>query len=197
MAEARAGGHLSAARVFFAIWPDAEVRQALMQVAHQVHRQVAGKLTRVDSMHMTLLFLGSTPVEQLGLLAELADAVAFEAFTLDIGTVGCWKHNQIAWIAPLTTPSALARLAEDLARGALARGFQVETRPFVPHLTLVRKARCAGVDEARGAGLDVRPPRIRWEVREFVLVRSELATSGSRYQQIGRWPAVSQPGPDV
>jgi 2'-5' RNA ligase len=191
------------------------VRQALMQLALQVHRQTDGKLTRADSVHMTLLFLGDTPVERLHMLEELAATVAFEAFTLDIAKVGCWKHNQIAWVAPPTTPPPLARLVEQLGRGAAAREFPVETRPFAPHLTLIRKARCAGLDwargvgldrargagldcacgagfdSARGAGLDVDPPPIRWDVREFVLVRSELGQGGSRYHPIGRWPAVS------
>jgi 2'-5' RNA ligase len=186
-----------APRVFFAIWPDAEVRQGLMRLALQVHRQVQGKPTRADSVHMTLLFLGSTPIERLELLAELASGVAFEAFTLDMGKVGCWKHNQVAWVAPRTTPLQLAHLVEQLERGATARGFPVESRPFAPHLTLVRKARCAGLDTGRGAELDAGPPRIRWDVREFVLVRSELGQDGSRYHPIGRWPAVSQPGRDV
>jgi hypothetical protein len=34
-------------------------------------------------------------------------------------------------------------------------------------------------------------------VRELVLVRSELDSSGSRYRPIGRWPPVSQAGPTV
>jgi 2'-5' RNA ligase len=176
------------ARVFFALWPDAEVRQALMQLALKIHRQVEGKLTREDSVHMTLLFLGDTPVERLGTLAELAATVPFEAFTLDIGKADCWKHNKIAWVAPLTTPPPLARLVEQLERGAAAQGFPVDPRPFAPHLTLVRKARCVP--------LDVKLPRIRWDVREFVLMRSELDSNGSRYHPIGRWPAgvASPPG---
>ena len=85
-------------------------------MALKIHRQVDGKLTREDSVHMTLLFLGDTPVERLGALAELAATVPFEAFTLDIDKAGCWKHNKIAWVAPSTTPPALARLVESLER---------------------------------------------------------------------------------
>ncbi len=94
-------------------------------------------------MHMTLLFLGNTPVERLGALAELAAAVPFEAFTLHIGKADCWRHNKIAWVAPSASPPALARLVESLERLAAAAGFAFDARPFVPHLTLVRKARCS------------------------------------------------------
>jgi 2'-5' RNA ligase len=179
----------ASARVFFALWPDAEVRQALMQVGLKMHRQVDGKLTREESVHMTLLFLGDTPVERLGALTELAATVPFEAFTLHIGKADCWKHNKIAWVASVITPPALTRLVDNLERRTAAEGFGFDARPFAPHVTLVRKARCVP--------LDLKPPRIQWDVREFVLVRSELDSNGSRYQPIGRWPPVSQARPSV
>jgi 2'-5' RNA ligase len=179
----------ASARVFFALWPDAEVRHALMQVGLKMHRQVDGKLTREESVHMTLLFLGATPVERLGALTELAATVPFEAFTLHIGKADCWKHNKVAWVAPVTTPPALIRLVESLERRTAAEGFGFDARSFAPHVTLVRKARCVP--------LDLKPPRIQWDVREFVLVRSELDSNGSRYHPIGRWPPVSQARPSV
>ena len=132
MPEAQQGAAAPTARVFFALWPDAEVRQALMQLALKIHRQVEGKLTREDSVHMTLLFLGDTPVERLGALAELAATVPFEPFTLDIGKAGCWKHNKIAWVAPSTTPPALARLVEGLERRAAAAGLRLRPPPLCP-----------------------------------------------------------------
>jgi RNA 2',3'-cyclic 3'-phosphodiesterase len=178
------------ARVFFALWPDPEVCQALMQVGLKVHRQVGGKLTHAASVHMTLLFLGHTPVERLGALTDVAASVPFEAFALRIGKVDCWKHNRIAWVAPSTTPPPLTRLVESLERRAEAEGFHFDPRPFAPHVTLVRKARCIPLDLA---SLD-----IPWGVREFLLVRSELDSDGSRYRPIGRWPPpVSQAGSSV
>jgi RNA 2',3'-cyclic 3'-phosphodiesterase len=189
MPDAGQGAAVPTARVFFALWPDAEVRQSLMQVALKIHRQVDGKLTRDESLHMTLLFLGDIPVERLGTLADLAATVAFEPFTLLIDKAGCWKHNRIAWVAPSTVPPKLERLVKGLERRAAAEAFAFDARPFAPHVTLVRKARCAV--------LDVEPLRIQWDVRELVLVRSELDSNGSRYRPIGRWPPVSQPGPTV
>jgi 2'-5' RNA ligase len=185
MSEAPRQARLPTARVFFALWPDAQVRQALMRAALSLHRRVDGKLTREESVHMTLLFLGATPTERLGALAELGASAPFEAFALDLDAADCWKHNKIAWVAPSTTPPALASLVQHLGRGAVALGFPVDSRPFAPHLTLVRKARCSP--------LDLEPLRIRWDVRDFVLVRSELGRDGSRYHTIGRWP----PGPQA
>ena len=179
----------ASARVFFALWPDAEVRHALMQVGLKMHRQVDGKLTREESVHMTLLFLGATPVERLDALTELAATVPFEAFTLHIGKADCWKHNKVAWVAPPATPPALTRLVSGLEERVAAEGFRFDRRAFAPHITLVRKAHCVP--------LDLKMPHIQWDVRNFVLVRSELDSNGSRYAVIGCWPRVSQGEPSV
>jgi 2'-5' RNA ligase len=56
----------------------------------------------------------------------------------------------------------------------------MDTRPFNPHVTLVRKAECAPLPDST--------PIIDWQVEDFVLVRSTLAPDGSRYETIGRWP---------
>jgi len=179
----------ASARVFFALWPDPAVRRALTQVGLKLHRQVDGKMTHEASVHMTLLFLGEVSIDRLGVLTDLAAGIPFEAFRLQIDKADCWKHNRIAWVAPSVTPPALTRLVEALERRAGAEGFGFDLRPFAPHVTLVRKARCAP--------LDLSVPEIQWEVRDFVLVRSDLDSNGSRYRQIGRWPPVSQAGPSV
>lgn len=179
----------NSARVFFALWPDAEVRQALMRVGLKMHRQLDGKLAREESIHMTLLFLGDTPEERLAELAAAAATVPFEPFTFTIEQADCWKHNKVAWVAPRDTPPALARLVSGLEERIAAEGLRFDRRPFAPHITLVRKARCAP--------LELNMPRIRWEVREFVLVRSELDSNGSRYAVSGRWPPVPQGRPGV
>lgn len=134
---------------------------------------------------MTLLFLGDTAVERLPVLVEAAAAVTFEAFALDIDAADYWKHNKVAWVAPSSPPLELGHLVAGLERRVAAAGFAFDARPFAPHVTLVRNARCAP--------LDVRLPRIRWDVREFVLVRSRLDSQGSRYQIVSRWPAATSP----
>jgi 2'-5' RNA ligase len=179
----------SSVRVFFALWPDAEVRQALMRVGLKMHRQLDGRLTREESIHMTLLFLGDTPEERLAPLARAAAGVPFEPFAFGIEQADCWKHNKVAWVAPRDTPAPLARLVSALEERVAAEGFRFDRRPFAPHITLVRKARCVP--------LELNLPRIRWAVREFVLVRSQLDSNGSRYAVIGRWPPMPESGPGV
>jgi RNA 2',3'-cyclic 3'-phosphodiesterase len=185
MAEAQSAASAPVARIFFALWPDPAVRQALTEIGARMHRQLEGRLTRQESVHMTLLFLGDTAVDRLPALAQAAASVPFEAFTLHIDTADCWKHNKVAWVAPSSVPPELGRLAAELERQVAAAGFSFDARPFAPHVTLVRKARCAP--------LDFKPPRVHWDVREFVLVRSRLDGDGSRYQVVSHWPGAASP----
>jgi 2'-5' RNA ligase len=184
LAEPRAA---ATARVFFALWPDEPVRRQLIQHGEKMHRLLGGKLARAESVHMTLLFLGDVPVQQLEVLRALGGEAAFEPFTLRLDQTGCWKHNQVAWVAPAQIPPALARMVQTLEEGLESAGFRFDRRPLSPHITLLRKARCVPL-------LD-RVPVIEWAVGEFVLVRSELHSEGSRYTVIGRWPTTPEAQP--
>jgi 2'-5' RNA ligase len=129
---------------------------------------------------MTLAFLGQVAVERVERVADAAGALPFEPFALRMVRVGCWPHNGVAWVAPAELPPALTRLVVALQAALVAQGFPPEERPFAPHVTLIRKARCTRLD----------PPEseIEWRVNDFVLVRSELSRAGSNYSIIARWP---------
>jgi 2'-5' RNA ligase len=88
-------------------------------------------------------------------------------------------------MAPSSAPPELGRLVAELEEQVGAAGFSFDARPFAPHVTLVRKARCVP--------LGFKPPRIQWDVRDFVLVRSQLDSDGSRYQIVSRWAPQGRP----
>ena len=167
------------ARMFFALWPGADVRRSLMRQGLKMQRALGGKLTREESVHLTLVFLGDVALERLPALQARAAAVRFEPFVLRVEQAGCWRHNGIGWVAPSETPFALTRLVAGLEDALQGEGFRFDRRPYAAHITLLRKARCAPMDAAM--------PAIDWPVRDFVLVRSELGHEGSRYTIVERW----------
>jgi RNA 2',3'-cyclic 3'-phosphodiesterase len=170
-------------RAFFALWPDAKVRHVLWREGEKLHRELGGRLTREESVHMTLLFLGDVPRRQLERLIVLAESVPFKPFTLFVDTAACWKHNKVAWVGSSVTPPELGQLVNALESVVAAEGLRFDRRPFAPHMTLVRKARCGP--------LDFKMPRIEWRVTDYVLVQSELNREGSLYTVIGRWPRAA------
>lgn len=169
------------ARVFFALWPDEDVRRQLSETGKALHARMGGRLTRAASIHMTLVFIGAVQAARVEELSQRAAGVAVEAFTLRVDVADCWRHNRIAWVGPQATPAALIDLVERLRSALDGSCFVFDRKAFAAHVTLLRNARCTGERE------DIAP--IDWCVRDFVLVRSTLDAGGAAYEVIGRWPA--------
>lgn len=168
-------------RVFFALWPPAEVAGALERVAMAIAQQAGGRPMARDSLHQTLAFIGEVPAGRVADLEELAAGLSdCPAGGLSLDHLGYWRHNRIVWAAPSTAPAELALLADRLRLALAQAGFRTEDRPFRPHLTLLRNV-------PRLPELPVLP-RQAWPVDDFVLVASRLTPEGSRYRILGRWP---------
>ena len=166
----------SVARVFFALWPPAELAATLAGAARDFAHQAGGRPSRQDTLHLTLAFLGDVPISRLPELQAAAESVRGQAFALTLDHFGLWQHNRIFW-AGCTTPPPLAALVHELKTALAASGFSVAdaNRPFVPHMTLVRKVARLQTPVAQCA------PQ-QWMCREFVLVRSRVAASGADYE---------------
>ena len=166
-------------RLFFALWPPRQAAAALHVWANEASREAHGRVTRAETIHLTLAFLGEVDEEALPSVIGAGRGTGGKAHTLPIEQARWWKHNRIVWAGPNETPAPLASLAVELKRNLLEAGFELETRPFAAHVTLIRKA-C----EPRG----LPPlPAIDWPAAEFVLVRSVPSREGSSYETIGRF----------
>ena len=180
VARAKNPGPESGARVFFALWPDPQARQSLDRLAREAHEACAGRPTRAETIHLTLVFVGQVDIVRIASLKSLASRIAVPSFDLRLDHAGYWKHNRIVWLGARETPPPLAELVRALEQGLEEADFRFDKRPYVPHLTLVRKALCREPVAATAA--------VHWPVREFVLARSSLSAQGAAYEIIGRWP---------
>lgn len=171
---------LKTARLFFALWPDDKTRDDLDKAGQQLHAVCGGRRTKRETIHITLVFLGDVPVDRIDTLRALATQVNAASFELVLTKLGWWKHNRVAWAAPRDVPPALAALVSDLEQALKSEGSQIDARPYLPHVTLIRKANCLGMPSLAA--------RIAWKAEEYVLVRSVTDASGAAYEVIGRWP---------
>lgn len=177
------------ARVFFGLWPSPELAGQLAGIADAVAGQFGGRPTRPDTIHLTLAFLGDVPETQLPALCEAASRIAWRPFDLRIDHLGFWSRQRLLWAGCHESPPALPVLAGDLQHALGAAGFSVQgrERPFVPHVTLVRK-----LPAKPQADIAHRLPALAplpWRCSEFVLVRSQLGSGGSSYRVIAGFPA--------
>lgn len=140
-----------------------------------------GRLVRGENLHITLVFLGSTPAERRQCLEREVTGVNSPAFFFQLDQLGFWRKPQVLWVGSALMPAPLLNLANRLREIASRCGCAVDTRPFQTHLTLLRKL--------------VKPPRefpamapIPWRVSSFSLVESITAAAGVSYKVLHTWP---------
>ena len=171
-------------RVFFALWPDAAVKAELDAAAGKLHELRGGRRTQPDTLHLTLVFIGEIAVNRLPELFEAAEGITVPKFEVLFDQADCWRHNHVAHLAASQTPTALLELVKQLEARLDTAAIPFDRRPYVPHITLLRKADCLPQMENPALA------PIRWLARDFVLVRSSLRSGGALYEQMGRWPLL-------
>jgi RNA 2',3'-cyclic 3'-phosphodiesterase len=174
------------ARLFFALWPDPGLQAALASCARTAQSECGGRATAVEKIHLTLVFVGSVERSRIGELEALAAAVPSAPFELEFSRLGYWRRQRIVWAGATRTPPELVRFVGSLSGALSGLGLTVDERPYVPHITLLRNARCA-------------PQRLRispvwWSVHDYALVESRPVDGGVRYGVIRRWPLRSAGG---
>ena len=169
-------------RLFFALWPDAELQQVFFEAGSKLHARCGGRRTRRENIHLTLAFLGAVEAERMSRVTAVADQIVLPSFEMVFDRLGWWRQNQVAWAATSATPRPLIALVKQLQLGLAEQGFMFDERRFVPHITLLRKANCPpGVIDS---------PPIVWDAHDFVLVRSTLQNDGPHYAIEKRWPLL-------
>lgn len=167
-------------RLFFALWPDDELRGELHHLARKVARVGGGKPMAPENLHITLAFLGSISADARLCVENLASSLQVAPFSLTLDQVGYWPRPRVIWFGASETPMPLRQLAQGLNAGLANCGLTPEARPFAAHLTVMRKA-SRGPDQG-----DIAP--LVWPVDSFVLVQSLTLPEGAQYRVLRHWP---------
>lgn len=168
-------------RLFFALWPDEDVRDAIIERRAALDRLNARRVPD-RNLHLTLVFLGDRPRELLEDILRAAAPVPGAPFELLLDRFGHFPGAKVVWLGGEAPPAATA-LVDSLAGAMESIGLVVERRPWRPHVTLYRKV------YRRPRFPDIAP--VAWPVRDFVLVES---IAGKPYRVLRSWPLTK--GPD-
>jgi 2'-5' RNA ligase len=188
-------------RTFIAIELPQEVR-AYLEARQEDLARAGGdvKWVRPDNIHLTLVFLGNVPIEEIAAVAAAVRGAAapqdaaqgMGPIRLRAGGVGCFPPRgrpRVVWIAVEEPTGALARLQGAVA-GATARfAEKPERREYKAHLTVGRVRGGRGAEElseAVAALADAEGPE--FEAAEVVIFESVLAREGPTYMPLARVP---------
>lgn len=157
-------------RLFVAVWPGPRARRELARWMSAWTWPPSASTVAAARLHLTLAFIG--PIEAVrvpGLIERLQ--LPFAPFQLDSGSAQRWPGG-LAVLRLHRVPAELTDLQERIARAIETSGIRIDGRPFVPHVTLARRAPDA-----------IAPPgtlHLDWPVRRFALVRSDAG----RYTEV-------------
>lgn len=182
MGPAHAGARAVAgdARLFFAAWPDEPLQHSLHDLACRQQPLCGGRPVPLERIHLTLAFLGKLPLARVDELFDIAGAVAPPDIVLTLDRIGYWRGPQVVWAGAAKCPDGLTGWVAGLTAALRRSGFRTETRAFVPHVTLLRKARRAPPSPL--------PAEMVWPLKAYSLVESVSSAEGLRYRILQRWP---------
>lgn len=173
-------------RTFIAVALPAGVQEALGAISQELAPQVpekSVKWVKPERMHLTLRFLGDTPLKILdGITGGLDEVAAASApFTLHLDQLGCFPHERrprVIWVGVRGATEEAAALKQAVDRMLAPLGWDPEERSFHPHLTLGRVKRYHNqIDLPWGASVVSQPI----PVDAVHLIESQLRPNGPVY----------------
>lgn len=170
---------MSRLRLFFALWPDKGVRDALWASAEPLRQACRGRPVPKRNLHATLVFLGGVEEDRLAAVEAAAGVIEGRAFRLRFDAWGRFERARVAWLGCRRPDPAAGELAAALIGAMEGLGLAPERRPFRPHVTVLRKCRDGSPDEP------VVP--VDWPVSAFSLVKSRTLETGPVYEPLRSW----------
>lgn len=173
-------------RVFFALWPSELARTTLGHATRKAVRSCGGRPVPEQSLHVTLVFIGSVALSRLAELGDIAARVALSnvaaPFELIFDRVEHWEkpHVLVATASDSADAASASGIARALSEATFRAGFDPDQKPFRPHVTLARKVgRLTQV-------VDMHP--VNWAFDAFALVESRTLPEGPVYTVIESYP---------
>lgn len=189
-------------RMFLAIPLPEDVRREVDELSLRLRKGAQFTPARpswvhTDSIHITLVFLGNTPVDKVEAIKDAAGRVAarFSPLRFEIKRLGVfpdWHRPRVLWAGMRERTHQIESLHRLLNESLVPIGFTPEAKPFHPHLTLARIKSLAGIGPLRSvveSHMDYETTP--FEATELILFRSRLDPAGAIHTPVGRFPFSS------
>lgn len=146
---------------------------------------------REENLHLTIKFLGDTPVTSVAAFSEATQLAATRVspFELIVGDCGVFPpHGQprVIWIGIQDPSAGLINYHLALEDKCAKFGFAREPRTFHPHLTIARLRQPQGSRRLAELHRELGFEAVTVNVSDVCVIRSELRSEGSRYTVISR-----------
>jgi 2'-5' RNA ligase len=144
------------------------------------------------NIHITLAFLGDTEEKRIKTLNSMLNyrCPGFHEFEFFLAGTGVFKNNRdprVIWTG-IRSSDRLSELSGIIKVGLKETGFNIEERPFKPHLTLGRVKSVKDTENLKIVLDKYRETEFQSVlVKEVILFESILQQSGPIYKPLGRF----------
>ncbi len=191
-------------RLFAALDIDPEIRKRITEFRNQMKALApAVRWVGPETFHVTLQFLGeTTKSEQIRSALEQVRSSTIPLTFRDAGFFPNPKAPRVFWVG-IESDQHLQDLVNSIARELEPLGFERETGPYRPHVTLARSGsgRPRPVPGERAA-FGLQHVRVKLEslpplefgtmtAREFFLYESQTTPAGAKYTKLSRYGLVA------
>lgn len=160
-------------RLFIAIRFSEEIQRTLREATDELRAQsVSGNYTRPENLHLTLAFIGES--NETGKLRRVLDGLDAAPFSFSVSGAG--RFGDTWWVGVERAP-ALIKLADELRQKLLAAGFELDTKPFKPHITIARQVAAEGA-------VSLNVPQTSMTVSRISLMKSERLNGRLTYTEV-------------
>lgn len=180
-------------RLFAALRPPAGIRAALAATMSGVP---AARWQDDGQLHLTLRFIGAVDRPVAEDVALALSGIVATAPVIALSGVGRFEQRgrtDTLW-AGVAPHDALAALHRKVDQALVRAGLEPEHRAYLPHITVARLPRGAGVEGEVGdwlahhAGL----ASALFQLSHLVLYESHLGRDGAHYEPVARWPLTTK-----
>lgn len=180
----------SPAHFFLAVSLPSHMREVLRQRADLLKNRVDYKQwPDPQDYHITLAFLGAV---EPGKISELKPVVLKAAsqcapFSISLnewGTFGKQDQPRVLW-AGVSAEQGLYDLQKMVCDACRSVGFELDTRPYRPHITLAKKWKGNGKLDKSALGTEIESAS--WQVKDIVLYQTHLRGT-PKYEPVKFFP---------
>lgn len=178
----------AAAKLFIALWPTADTVQAIQQQSPIVYNWATGRALPAAHWHITLAYMGRCSAVQWDNVSKgFGGLVIPTVAQLQLEAVGHFEQAQVIYLQVAANRGhypQLQRAYQQLWAQLDPWGWQPEDRPYVPHVSLLRRAQYQWPAPAW--------PTVPWQSRCLKLIVSMAQPQGSTYFQVAEQPIAKE-----
>ena len=173
-------------RLFIAVCFSEDVNQHLLKSINQLKSKTTGNFTKPNNLHMTLVFIGET--DRVEDIKSAMDEVCKDQspYDLTLNHIGRFERGRTSLVWAGGHSKKLPMIYENLVKILTIKGFEIEKRKFLPHITLGRQIifQKSKNKEETDSFLKTLEFEAADEIDSIILMSSERTDSGLVYRKI-------------